>query len=127
MVLKMIFITTLDKPAEGSPIDGADGADPPLWQVVEFNCWLLTLPCTFCPGLKKVLGEKASHQQYGQNERKSPLLPLLARHTAYVMPIYLPKVEPARAYSIQRPIQLSHWKTRQNKQRLLISCLSPED
>lgn len=49
----MIFITTLEKPAEGSPIDGADGADQPLWQVVEFNCWLPTLPCTFCPGLKK--------------------------------------------------------------------------
>lgn len=94
MALEMIFITTLGKPVEGSP-----------WNVLTeqaSSCGNSRTSeagyphCLALSGLvvevQKVLGGKASSQQYGQNERKSPVLPLLARHTAYVIPFYLPKV-----------------------------------
>lgn len=125
--LEMIFITALDKPTEGSPCK----------ELTEqaSSCGRSRTSAAGLPhrrafsGLavevQKVLGGKASSQQYGQNERKSPLLPLLAPHTAYVIPIYLPKV--ARAHSFHRPIQLSHCRARRNKQCLFISCLSPQE
>ena len=38
----MIFVTALGEAAEGSPMEGVDGAGQQLWQPVEFGCWLPT-------------------------------------------------------------------------------------
>lgn len=117
---RMIFMIALGEPAEGNIVEGVPWSRPAASGAL---LWLSTPPCSFCPG------EWGSPEGPGGENKRSTIWPELKEISLlcflswlHRLPtqyqICLPKVEPARALSSRRPIQLSLCRARQNKQCL---------